>query len=132
MFVISAYCGYIGYVWVQASFWWLVGLTLSVAGMDGSDSVSRAAVWVLLLGTIWGLIGSALVLRGTISHTTIMLDESLRRLQQSGVRVSHTHVAISSFPLMRLLLCLVGVSLALFLFTFISEVVHPYLFPTTI
>ena len=103
----------------------MLGLSLGVLGYAYPEDYrwyKEAPRWLLLIGTLWGLVGCGLVLRGVLTHTHIMLDESLHRLQAAGVNVSRTHIAYSSFPLMRLFLCLVGVSIVALILSFISEV----------
>lgn len=121
-----------GYIWIQCSSWWLMGLSISVAGMAYPAQMrefSGAAPWVVLVGTVWGLVGTALVLHGVLSHTSVLMETTLRRLRASGVTLSRSHVTISSFPLMRLLLCLAGTSMAFLLLVFISEVISSLISP---
>jgi hypothetical protein len=117
----------IGYVWLQCSFVWLIGFTLCVVQQQTEPHThththTGAPTWIGMIGTLGGAAGCGIVLYKLLSHSTIILDNSMHRMQAAGVNVSRTHIAVSSFPLMRLLLFLVGISLGMLVCIFISEV----------
>ena len=122
-----------GYVSMSTTFIWMVGLSIGILFSIYPQRMRAFrmvdTVWsVVTMGTLWGVIGETFVLKALLSNSSIIMDDRLSLMRQEGMHISPDHIALSSFPLLRQLLCIIIVSCLFLLLLIISEVRFFFIF----